>query len=280
MASSPESPTPAAPPVISAEDDSVEGLFPTGFTDLYEVRSYRNASQILRNVCKEEFDELVGHLMGFRIKTTDMVESGGNKTKIAKAMDDLLHPLGWHETRIVGDLYIKLLGGTKPKVRKKRNKEGQTEKDRSEEPKYDFRIPNFVDGHKVDFVKGRVAFDMEWNSKDQTFDRDLYAMRAFYDCNIIKVGILLTRSADLLPVFAEIQNRVEIKEFKNKFGASTTWMGKLTYRLTAGRAGGCPILALGIKPALVSDFEDWKKANPEKRNASFNIESDNGTPST
>jgi hypothetical protein len=39
-------------------------------------------------------------------------------------------------------------------------------------------------------------------------------------------------------------------------------MGKLTYRLDAGRGGGCPILAIGIKPPVVSDFEAWKEANP------------------
>ncbi len=32
------------------------------------------------------------------------------------------------------------------------------------------------DTHKVDYLKGRVAFDLEWNSKDQTFDRDLFAL--------------------------------------------------------------------------------------------------------
>lgn len=39
------------------------------------------------------------------------------------------------------------------------------------------KIEDFMDGHKVDYVKNRVAFDLEWNSKDQTFDRDLYAFR-------------------------------------------------------------------------------------------------------
>src|SRR3546814_8113787 len=39
----------------------------------------------------------------------------------------------------------------------------------------------YLDGHKIDYVKGKVAFDLEWNSKDQTFDRDLYAMNAFLD---------------------------------------------------------------------------------------------------
>lgn len=129
------------------------------------------------------------------------------------------------------------------------------------------RLPNFVDGHEVDFVKGCVAFDMEWNSKDQTFDRDLYAVRAFYDCNVVTAGVLLTRSADLVPLFQEISARVAIKDFKSKFGASTTWMKKLTYRLDAGRAGGCPILALGIRPAVVGNFEKWKAVHPAKRAA-------------
>jgi CRISPR-associated protein Csd2 len=44
-------------------------------------------------------------------------------------------------------------------------------------------------------------------------------------------------------------------------------MKKLTYRLDAGRAGGCPILALGIRPALVTNFEAWKAANPVLRTA-------------
>ncbi|MEL7097184.1 MAG: BglII/BstYI family type II restriction endonuclease, partial [Pseudomonadota bacterium] len=39
-----------------------------------------------------------------------------------------------------------------------------------------------------------------------------------------------------------------------KYGASTTWMGKLLYRLDAGRNGGCPVLAVGIKPVCVSDY--------------------------
>jgi CRISPR-associated protein Csd2 len=41
----------------------------------------------------------------------------------------------------------------------------------------------------------------------------------------------------------------------NKYGASTTWMGKLLYRLNAGRNGSCPVLAIGIKPECISD---WK----------------------
>ncbi|MFR8003294.1 MAG: BglII/BstYI family type II restriction endonuclease [Hydrogeniiclostridium sp.] len=36
-----------------------------------------------------------------------------------------------------------------------------------------------------------------------------------------------------------------------KYGASTTWIGKLLYRLKSRRNGGCPILAVGIKKSCV-----------------------------
>jgi hypothetical protein len=146
----------------------------------------------------------------------------------------LLRPAGWFETRISDDLLVTLTI--------KREVDGQQQIVPVER-----RISAFLDGHKVDYVKGRVAFDLEWNSKDQTFDRDLYAFRAFHDCGVISVAVLLTRSIELNPVFRKLG-------ISQKYGASTTWLGKLLPRMHANRNGGCPVLALGIKPALI---EDW-----------------------
>ena len=39
-----------------------------------------------------------------------------------------------------------------------------------------------------------------------------------------------------------------------KYGASTTWMGKLQYRLNSRRNGGCPILAVGIRKECVEEY--------------------------
>jgi phosphohistidine swiveling domain-containing protein len=126
-----------------------------------------------------------------------------------------------------------------------------------------------IDGHKIDYVKGRVAFDLEWNSKDQTFDRDLYALRAFHECGLISAGVMVTRSASLNPVFEVVPQLTKSgepelhktgskagqpKNVRQKYGASTTWMGKLLYRLNAGRHGGCPVLVFGITPKLISDW--------------------------
>ena len=65
-------------------------------------------------------------------------------------------------------------------------------------------LTNYIDGHNIDFVKGRIAVDIEWNSKDQTFDRDLFAMRTYYECDIISVGIIITRSESLNRIFKKL----------------------------------------------------------------------------
>ena len=71
-------------------------------------------------------------------------------------------------------------------------------------------------------------------------------MSAFSQCGVIDVGVLLTRSAELNPVFREMG-------LMAKYGASTTWMGKLIYRLNAGRNGSCPVLAIGIRPECIEE---------------------------
>lgn len=187
-------------------------------------------------------------------------KAGGNESDIPKLLSGILRPLGWHETIVQGDLLVKLLwkeqavsirGKT---VFEKKSKEILREK--------------YLDGHKIDYVKGKVAFDLEWNSKDQTFDRDLYAFSAFSQCGVIDAAVLVTRSASLNPVFRKLgpalkkDGNIEYKSSgvprptHEKYGASTTWMGKLIYRLNAGRNGGCPVLAIGITPRCI---EDWSE---------------------
>ena len=114
-------------------------------------------------------------------------------------------------------------------------------------------IEGYIDGHNIDFLKNRVAFDLEWNSKDQTFDRDLLAMRTYFDCGLIDVGVIVTRAEELNEIFKEVKdNKGEF--LMKKYGASTTLMGKLTYRLDSRRNGGCPILAIGIRKECVEGY--------------------------
>ena len=151
-------------------------------------------------------------LRRFRLTRASIAKPGGSESEVPKAFSALLRPQGWHETTIQADLTVKLLwreAGVDAKGRAVSTRMSR-----------DMAKARYLDGHKVDYVKGRVAFDLEWNSKDQTFDRDLYAMSAFSQCGVIDVGVLLTRSAALNPVFKEMG-------LMAKYGASTTWLGKL-----------------------------------------------------
>lgn len=220
----------------------------------YDVYSYRHAAAILANSFPSELAQIEAALLAFRITTRDIGMPGGNESDMPKKFSRTLRPAGWVESRIQGDLLVRMQEYEEQfladgKVRKVK---------RPETPQR--VIENFIDGHKIDYVKGRVAFDLEWNSKDQTFDRDLYALRAFHECGLISAGVMVTRSEKLNPVFEVVPQlnkagEVVGKSVKAKYGASTTWMGKLLYRLNAGRHGGCPVLAFGITPKLI---EDWK----------------------
>ena len=215
----------------------------------FEFYSYNHALEIITQAFPAEWSEIVDCLRQLRITTDDLRESGGNETKIPKKFDDVLYPRGWREIRISGDLHIKFY----PRQAEQRGRFSQ-------EPFEEKVIPGYIDGHNIDFLKNRIAFDLEWNSKDQTFDRDQLAMRTYYDCDLVSAGIIITRSAELNVIFKTIYDydgkTRQWKPILRKYGASTTWMGKLTYRLDSRRNGGCPILAVGIRKPCITDWDE------------------------
>jgi len=227
--------------------------------ELYDVYSYRHAASIFKHSFPDELNEIEGALRVFRITTRDIGMPGGNESIIPKKFSQILRPLNWLETRIQGDLLVRLI-----EQRKEILAGGKTRKTKLPQ-KAPITLENYIDGHKIDYVKGSVALDLEWNSKDQTFDRDLYALRIFHECGVISVAALITRSEKLNPVFGVVPKRkkdgmVVFDSNGNevpamgKYGASTTWIGKLLYRLNAGRHGGCPVLVFAIRPDIISDW--------------------------
>lgn len=192
-----------------------QDYIPTDILEKYEVHDYRHAAAILCHEFSTEFNEIMDALRNFTFSLDDIQSSGGNESNLPKRVSDVLRPMGWLEKKIRTEQVV----------------DGEEV---------------FTDSHFVDYMKGRVAFDMEWNSKDQTFDRDLYAFKEFFNNDRISVAVLLTRSNDLDPLFKELG-------LYSKYGASTTQMGKLLPRLRANRNGGCPVLVFGITPASCVD---------------------------
>lgn len=207
-------------------------------TDKFEFYNYGHALEILSDAFPDEWLEIQQCLKNLVITVDDLKIAGGNESPIPKKFDKILYPLGWREIRITGDLLVKMY------PRKSVQRRGRF----SDEPFEEKLIKGYIDGHNIDFLKNKVAFDLEWNSKDQTFDRDLLAMRTYFDCGIIDVGVIVTRSEELNDIFREIN-------VISKYGASTTWIGKLTYRLDSRRNGGCPLLAVGIKKSCIEGYK-------------------------
>jgi hypothetical protein len=220
----------------------VSAFFSPEINRKFEIYSYRNAAAILANGFPDQFANLLSALERFQIHANLIRTPGGSKGPIARYVDTLFaENEGWREARITADLHVRLLHAKK--------KDAVLSK---------YVRKGFLDGHRIDFLNDRVALDLEWNSKDQTYDRDLYAFSAFYEAGAIDVGVVLTRGSSLDNTFFRSLGKVLTKggaegqeDVYRKFGASTTWMGKLLYRLDAGRNGGCPVLAIGITPDCV-----------------------------
>jgi CRISPR-associated protein Csd2 len=207
-----------------------EKYFPSDLRNLYTIYEYRHAATILANEFPSEFDEICHALRQFRFTDEQVRKPGGNESEIPKTISDQLRPRGWIESRLHAKQVV-------------------DEKTVS------------IDTHKIDYLKSKVAFDLEWNAKDQTFDRDLAAFRAFFDYGRISVGVLATRDPSLVPYFISLGKALDrnglavegtvIAKYGHE-GGSTTHMNKLLPRVSAGRSGGCPVLAFGITPQLRS----------------------------
>ena len=210
---------------------------PPKIIETFEIFNYNHAAEILSQSFPDELADVVSVLTSLRISKDDILQAGGNESPIPPKFSQVLEPKGWKEIRISGDLLIKFFP-----------RKGPRRGVFSEKPYDQKTINNYIDGHNIDFVKGRIAVDIEWNSKDQTFDRDLFAMRTYYECDLISVGIIITRSESLNAIFKSLG-------IMPKYGASTTWMGKLLPRLDSRRHGGCPILAIGITPQCITGVE-------------------------
>ncbi len=209
----------------------------------FEFHNYGHALEILHDAFPEEWEELQDCLRKLRLSVEDIRTAGGNESPIPKKFDDVLYPYGWREIRISGDLIVK-----------KYPRQTAQRRGRFADKPYEVEtIDGYIDGHNIDFLKNRVAFDLEWNSKDQTFDRDLLAMRTYFDCGLIDVGVIVTRSEELNEIFKSLTDK-DGKPLMKKYGASTTWIGKLIYRLDSRRGGGCPILAVGIRKGCIQDY--------------------------
>lgn len=190
----------------------IEKHFPKKLRDKYEIHQWKHACAILKSDFPNEWKDLVDMLRNFHLLKSWIVKGGGNKTELAKWIDDFLGKRGWKEKQFTTSVIV-------------------------DESKMDSPT------HKIDCYKNRIALELEWNNKDPFFDRDLNNFRLLFDLRAISVGIIITRCDDLQEIFDSLGRG-------SSYGMSTTHMSKLLPRIEGGGGSGCPILVIGLKKNL------------------------------
>lgn len=198
--------------------------FPEFIREHYEIHEVRHASAVLERDFPREWQDIIEVLTAFRLPKSYIVTPGGSKSQISAELDAGFAARGWKEagfsTKYVVDDEV-LESAT----------------------------------HKIDSYKNGVGVEVEWNSKDQTFDRDLNNFRVLFDLGRLSVGVIITRTDELQALFDSLGTDSAGKSIGTKYGASTTHMGKLLPRLRRGNGGGCPVLVFGITRRLYVEEE-------------------------
>ncbi len=191
--------------------------FPKDIQKRFETYEWRHASAILKSDFPEEWADQIAMLRDFKLRKSWVTTGGGNKSQIAKWIDQFLGARNWVEkdfdTAIIVD-----------------------------------KAENKSPTHSVDCFKNRIAFEVEWNNKDPFFDRDLNNFRLLFDLRTVSVGIIFTRCDELQDIFDALERG-------SSYGQSTTHMSKLLPKIAGGGGGGCPIIAIGIRKNTYAENE-------------------------
>jgi hypothetical protein len=201
----------AKEPALTLDD------IPQPIRENYEIHEWRHASAVLATDFPEEWSDVMAVLTDFRLKKSHITIGGGNKSKVAMAIDSAFRARGWVEKEFDTKIVV----------------------DQSE-----IHSPT----HKVDEYKNSVAVELEWNNKDPFFDRDLNNFRLLFDLRVISVGVIITRTDELQGIFDELGRG-------GSYGMATTHMSKLLPKLEGGGGGGCPVLVFGITQKLYRESE-------------------------
>jgi len=191
-------------------------LLPATILNKYEVYEFRHAAAILSQDFPNEWKDLIDLLTTMEIPAEWIKEAGGNKSPIAKWVDEFLCvERGWIEKKFETAIKVDNVESASPT-------------------------------HKIDCFKNKIAFELEWNNKDPFYDRDLNNFRLLFDLRAVSVGVILTRSDELQEYFDSIGKG-------SSYGNSTTHMSKLLPRIEGGGGAGCPVLVFGIRKSCIKE---------------------------
>lgn len=238
----------------------LERLSRKGFN--LDARSH--ASSIMVMDFPEALEEVEGILDAFDLRLEELAEGGGGESSITQRLRRQLTGAGWEK-------------GTFTIVKTINDVEAES-------------ISHEID-HVKEFENGTLALEIEWNSKDTFYDRDLENFNRLHAESAISAGIIITRGDslqsglyDMMLEYAQdnelgsfenlvdagfeltskqkrnIQNAMRNRNFeeawshcfvKSKFGMATTHWDKLQLRISRRVGHPCPLLLIGIPSSIV-----------------------------
>ena len=185
----------------------------------YVVRNINYGMELLVNAFPDHHASLVRALGDWEVGWADIEAAGGSKSLVSRHFDEAFEGEGWTETSL--ELETRLGG-----------------------------VTTIARTHKIDLFKlgpreelPGIGIELEWNNKDEFFDRDLINFEAIHRARGLAVGIVVTRGPRL-------QEELRARGL-DKFGARSTHWEKLMPRLDLGRGGATPIIAIGLEPERV-----------------------------
>lgn len=210
-------------------------MFSVNVQGRYVLREVRNGSAIIKATNPNRFRDIEDALTKFSLLTSDLVEAGGQESKLAARLNDLFRERGWREARV--DTVIKLALQRTP------------HRAAGEETLEVIETEVTNEGYKVDNMLDRIALDVEWNAKDGNLDRDISAYRSLYDAGLIDAAVIITRTLELRELGQKLGLEAGLSPAAAKRilnTTTTTNLAKLQPRLERGDSGGCPILVVAI----------------------------------
>ena len=151
----------------------------------WAVRDINYGNVIAQKVFGSQFTILTNLLVNWSLDVENsIIKRGGGQADQTSELTDLFVENGWKKNRITVENRINF------------------------ENFYSERTSDST-SHEIDHIiesdNGELAaFEIEWNNKDEFFDRDFQAMRRLYELNVIDLGVILTRGPALEDQFKDI----------------------------------------------------------------------------
>jgi len=144
----------------------------------WEVASINHGELIARIEFKDEFEKIVHALSNWNIEIeNNIIKRGGGQADQTLELTRIFHGNEWFKNRIKVENVVSFESKFEPMSSNSTTHE------------IDHIILN--DLHKM------IALEIEWNNKDEFFDRDFQSMRGLFELGVIDLAVIVTRGEKL-----------------------------------------------------------------------------------